>query len=348
MMVALNIRQKIIFDVLAAVKSGASKIRACETIELNIRTFQRWFKGAQVQPDQRSIIDRPIPKNKLSPSEYQTILDCCNNPEYASVPPCQIVPSLADKGVYIGSESSFYRILKAENQLKHRGRSNPKRVSKRPTSYTATGPNQVWSWDISYLPTPVIGQHYYLYLFMDIYSRKIVGAEVFTQEKGKDAANLLQRSVWKEKCSKQNLVLHSDNGAPMKSFTLREKMYDLGIVSSRSRPRVSNDNPYSEAVFKTLKYCPQWPESGFMSLDDARDWVARFMVWYNNKHRHSGIRYVTPDERHKGLDVEILKRRKLVYSKAKNKHPERWSKSIRDWSFIEKVELNPEIKSLAA
>jgi putative transposase len=348
MMVGLNDRHKIVAEVLEAVKAGASKKNACETIDLNIRTFQRWFYGSQVQSDQRPIIDRPEPKNKFSSSEYQVIVDYCNSAEYASSPPCQIVPSLADKGVYIGSESSLYRVLKAEQQLQHRGRSKPKKASKKPTSYTATGANQVWSWDISYLPTPVIGQHYYLYLFMDIYSRKIVGAEVFAQESGEDAADLLQRSVWKEKCIGQNLVLHSDNGAPMKSFTLRAKMQDLGIITSRSRPRVSNDNPYSEAVFKTLKYCPQWPESGFTGLEDARAWVDEFVSWYNDEHRHSGIRYVTPSERHKGLDAEILEHRKLVYLEAKNKHPERWSKDIRDWSFIDKVELNPEVKSLAA
>lgn len=347
-MVSLENRRLMVDSVLEAVESGASKARACETIELNIRTFQRWIKGDDVQPDRRPTAKRPAPKNKFSKREYQAILDCCNNKEYESMPPCQIVPSLADKGKYIGSESSFYRVLKAENQLQHRGRSKPKKASKKPTSYTATAPNQVWSWDISYLPTPVIGQHYYLYLFMDIYSRKIVGAEVYAQESGDHAADLLQRSTWKEKCAGQNLVLHSDNGAPMKSFTLREKMYDLGIITSRSRPRVSNDNPYSEAMFKTLKYCPQWPEFGFTSIDDARIWVDEFVAWYNGIHRHSGIRYVTPTERHEGLDVEILEHRKRVYSSAQARHPERWSKGIRDWSYIDKVELNPEIKSLAA
>jgi transposase InsO family protein len=183
---------------------------------------------------------------------------------------------------------------------------------------------------------------------MDIYSRKIVDAEVFAQESGEDAAGLLQRSVWKEKCAGRNLVQHSDNGAQMKSFTLQAKMYDLGIITSLSRPRVSNDNPYSEAVFKTLKDCPQWTESGFTDLDDAMTWVDEFVVWYNDEHRHSGIRYVTPSERHKGLDAETLEHRKLVYLEAKNKHPKRWSKDIRDWSFIDKVELNPEVKSLAA
>ncbi|MFT6390017.1 MAG: hypothetical protein ACJAUP_003417 [Cellvibrionaceae bacterium] len=144
-MVGLNDRQRIVAGVLDAVKAGASKKNACETVELNIRTFQRWFYCSQVQSDQRPIIDWPEPKNKLSSSEYQAIVDCCNSTEYASSPPCQIVPSLADKDLYIGSESSLYRVLKAEKQLQHRGRSKPKKASKKPTSYTSTGANQVWS-----------------------------------------------------------------------------------------------------------------------------------------------------------------------------------------------------------
>ena len=183
---------------------------------------------------------------------------------------------------------------------------------------------------------------------MDIYSRKIVGAEVYESENATDAAELLQRSVWAEKCVGQDLVLHSDNGAPMKSFTLREKMYDLGVVTSRSRPRVSNDNPYSESMFKTLKYCPQWPSKGFASLSEARSWVDDFVSWYNRDHQHSGISYVTPNERHEGKDEKILEKRKKLYELARKSHPERWSRCIRKWELIKAVELNPEVKTLAA
>ena len=347
-MTSLIERQKLVSGVLQAVDAGASKTRACDVIELNIRTFQRWYKDGEITADKRPITLRPEPTNKLSTGEREEVLDYCNCPDYASLPPNQIVPRLADQGLYIASESSFYRILKEANQLQHRGHSKPRKASKKPTSYTATAANQVWSWDISYLPTGVIGLHYYLYLIMDIYSRKIVGAEVFNSENGEDAADLLQRSVWSEKCVGSGLVLHSDNGAPMKSFTLREKMYDLGVTTSRSRPRVSNDNPYSEAMFKTVKYCPQWPKSGFKSLEDARGWVDDFVIGYNTEHRHSGIRYVTPNERHEGKDIEILKQREGVYAKAKQRKPERWAQNTRNWSFIGSVELNPEVKTLAA
>jgi len=341
-------REKIISNIHAAVASGARKHKACEIIGLNIRTAQRWFNGDEVKADQRPGTKRPEPANKLTERERQAVIDCCNSPEFANLPPNQIVPKLADQGLYLASESSFYRILKQVNQLQPRGRRKPQKTIKKPTSYTATKPNQVWSWDISYLPTGVIGLHYYLYLFMDIYSRKIVGAEVYDSENAMDAAALLQRSVWSEKCVGQDLVLHSDNGAPMKSFTLREKMYDLGVVTSRSRPRVSNDNPYSESMFKTLKYCPQWPLKGFESLSDARRWVDNFVTWYNGNHQHSGISYVTPNERHEGQDEEVLEKRKKLYELARKCNPARWSGSIRKWELIKAVELNPEVKSLAA
>ncbi|CAI2045415.1 Integrase core domain [Serratia fonticola] len=179
-------------------------------------------------------------------------------------------------------------------------------------------------------------------MIMDIYSRKIIAAEIFTSETGDYAAELLQRAVWNEKCSSSNLVLHSDNGSPMRSYTLQAKMYALGVLSSYSRPRVSNDNPYSESLFRTLKYCPWWPENGFRTIDDARAWVSRFASWYNFEHKHSGIKYVTPDERHRGLDVKTLAARRSVYRLAHEKHPERWSKQIRNWDYILEVCLNPE------
>lgn len=341
-------RQNIVDKINIAVASGARKRIACETIGLEIRTFQRWFNGNEVKGDLRPGAKRPEPSNKLTELERQAVIACCNTHEFAHLAPNQIVPKLADQGRYLASESSFYRILKHVNQLQHRGSSKPRKTVVKPTSYTATSPNQVWSWDISYLPSGVIGLHYYLYLFMDIFSRKIVGADVYHSENGADAAELLQRSMWSEKCVGQDLVLHSDNGAPMKSFTLREKMYDLGVVTSRSRPRVSNDNPYSESMFKTLKYCPQWPSKGFSSLSEARAWVDKFVAWYNADHQHSGIRYVTPNQRHAGQDKEILQKRINLYELARKRNPARWSGNTRNWNLITAVELNPEVKRLAA
>jgi putative transposase len=176
----------------------------------------------------------------------------------------------------------------------------------------------VWRWDISYLPTAVIGKHYYLYMIEDIYSRKVVGWEVHYNETAEQAAALRARSVWAEKCLKKDVVLHSDNGAPMKSLTMRAKMYDLGVATSLSRPRVSNDNPYSESLFRTVKYHPRRPSEGFKSLDEARKWVNEFVYWYNNEHRHSRIQFETSSQRHDGLDVGILAKQKVLYQTKKS------------------------------
>jgi transposase InsO family protein len=301
-----------------------------------------------ISNDKRTTAKRPAPINKLSEQERQLMIKTCNTEEFASLPPSQIVPILADRNEYIASESSFYRVLKENNMLHHRGKAKVKKNYHKPTSYTATKANEVWSWDISYLPTSVIGQHYYLYMMEDIYSRKIVGWEVHLNETGEQAADLLERSTWSEKCTQQDLVLHSDNGAPMKSLTLQSKMYDLGVISSRSRPRVSNDNPYSESLFRTVKYCPRWPSEGFSSLDNARQWVKGFVGWYNQQHRHSRIKFVTPNQRHEGLDTQILENRKKLYLKKKESHPERWSKDTRNWQPVGAVELNPEQNKLVA
>jgi putative transposase len=179
-------------------------------------------------------------------------------------------------------------------------------------------------------------------LIEDIYSRKAVGWEVYECESGERAAELMQRTVLGERCTGQPLVLHSDNGAPMKSVTLLSKLYDLGITPSRGRPRVSNDNPYSESLFRTLKYCPQWPRDGFVDLDAARSWVRDFIRWYNHEHRHSRIRFVTPAQRHRGEDQEVLAKRHALYQQARNQHPHRWSGATRNWQPIGTVTLNPE------
>jgi len=331
-----------------AVVSGARKEKACEEIGLSIRTLQRWQESGEISGDKRSDADKPEPSNKLTEEEQQAILDTCNQEEYANLGPSQIVPMLADNGQYLASESSFYRVLKAHDQLSHRGKAKPKGSRTKPQGYTATAPNQVWTWDISYCPSTVIGRFFYLYMIIDIFSRKIVGWEVHESESGEYAADLLERSLWAEKCVRKDVVLHSDNGSPMKCLTMQAKMMDMGVIGSRSRPGVSNDNPYSESLFRTVKYCHRWPSEGFKSLEDARSWVKEFSQWYNNEHRHSRIKFVTPEQRHNGIDKVILAKRRELYTKAQEKHPRRWSKNIRNWNEIGNVELNPENKKEAA
>lgn len=324
--------------------NGARKTRACEQVGLSIRTYQRWLdsKTGQLNGDRRQSTQRPKPHNKLSEEEIARILDICNSEEFADLTPSCIVPSLADKGIYLASESTFYRVLKQHAQLKERSRAKPKVRYKKPEVQTARRANQVWSWDISYLPSTTKGKHYYLYMIEDIFSRKIVGADVYEQESGEDASELLQRTTWKEKCVSAGLTLHSDNGGPMRSYTMSAKMEALGVISSYSRPRVSNDNPYSEALFRTVKYHPSWTRNGFSSIEQAQAWTEAFVQWYNFEHKHSRIKYVTPQQRHSGEDIGILEKRKQVYLEAKRNNPRRWSTTIRNWEYIKEVYLNPE------
>ena len=323
-------------------KRGSRLDRACNEAEIDLRTYRRWYQRGKVQADERPTSLRPEPANKLTEQERQDIIDMSNAPEYASLPPSQIVPTLLDKGQYIASEASFYRVLKAAGQLNRRGRQRSRKKSSKPTSYTATGPNQVFTWDITYLPSGVRGQHYYLYLIEDIYSRKIVGYDVYDRECGEMASQLLQRTLMREQCFNQALVLHSDNGAPMKSLTFKAKIEELGITSSYSRPRVSDDNPYVESLFRTLKCVPSWPSKGFESLVRSRSWVESFVIWYNTVHKHSRLNYVTPSERHSGKDTEILRKRAKVLMAHRQAKPERWSGKIRNYEPIGEVHLNPE------
>ncbi|MBE1557220.1 putative transposase [Filibacter limicola] len=290
--------------------------------------------------DQRPLAEHPEPKNKLSEEEKEEIITVVKQAEYADLPPTQIVPKLADKGIYIASESTFYRVLREEKMQNHRGRSK-KPERKLPESHLAIAPNQVWTWDITWLGGPVRGLFYRLYLILDLFSRKVVGWEVWETEEAKYAEILVKKASINEKIQGAPLVLHSDNGSPMKAATFLVLLENLGIQSSFSRPRVSNDNPYSEAMFRTLKYRPDYPHKGFETLEDARRWAQKFVHWYNEIHLHSGLNFVTPAQCHTGAHVEILEKRKDVYEAAKEKHPERWARETRNWTPHEKVALNP-------
>ena len=199
-------------------------------------------------------------------------MDVVKKEEFVDLPPSQIVPKLADKSVYIASESTMYRILREEQLQQHRGQTKrPK--TKLPESYLATAPNQVWIWDITWLKGPAKCLYYKLYLIIDIFSRKIVGWEVWETEDAAHAGELIKKTIVIEKIHGAPLVLHSDNGSPMKAATFQVLLEKLGVQSSYSRPHVSNDNPYSEAIFRTLKYRPEFPYNGFESIEDARDWT---------------------------------------------------------------------------
>lgn len=326
-----------------ALDKGARQSKACEIAGISSRTLQRWRIIGE--KDQRQTVKKE-PANKLSNIERDQIIETCNLQEYSSMAPKQIVPVLADKGIYLASESSFYRILRDANQLQHRGRSAPANTANKPKAYEACMANQIWSWDITYLASEMKGVFFYLYLFMDIYSRKVIGWEVYENESAEQAADVLRKARMAEAMPvNQELVLHSDNGGPMKGATMLATLQKLGVVPSFSRPSVSNDNPYSESLFKTLKYTPAYPSKPFSSLNEARQWVKEFVTWYNHSHHHSGLKYVTPAQRHSGEDIAILKQRECVYAEAKKRNPQRWSGETRNWGHEPIVKLNPEKES---
>ena len=345
-MISASDRENAVMLIKEAVQNGASVSAACNELGITERTYYRWIKlnrENQSYEDRRPSAVRPDPSSKITPEERAKILEYVNSPEFASMPPCEIVPALADKGIYIASESTFYRILREEKMQNHRGRAEAPhhRVI---ATHKATGPNQVWMWDITYLNGPIKGQFYYLYLISDLFSRDIVGWEVWETEDAAHASELIKRTCLKQhRLSTEPLVLHSDNGSPMKGATMLETLYRLGITPSNSRPRVSNDNAYAESIFKTLKYRPNYQPKGFASLSEARTWVAGFVRWYRYEHHHSGIKYLKPSDCHSGHGIEILSKRHELYELAKEQHPERWNnRATRDWTMPNAVYLNPE------
>lgn len=318
--------------------AGARRARACAVAGLSLRTLQRWRHRPE---DGRPLAVRPVPSNKLTPEEQAAVLAAANSPEFASRPPHQIVPRLADRGEYVASESTMYRLLKATGLQSSRGRARtPSRRTV--TTHVATAPNQLWCWDITWLPSAVKGRWYYWYMMKDVYSRKIVASEVHECESAELAARLLTQGSLREGLRGRPLVLHSDNGSAMKGSTMLACMQNLGVVPSFSRPRVSNDNAHAETLFRTAKYSALWPERPFGDLAAARQWVQRFVIGYNGEHRHSGLQYVTPDQRHRGEAGALLEQRKAVYAAAKEKHPLRWTGEARCWQLEDRVWLNPE------
>ena len=321
-----------------AVVAGARQAEACKVLGLPARSLQRW---AHKSDDGRHG-PKHGPSNKLSAAERKKVVAIATSTEFRDQSPKQIVPKLADRGTYVASESSFYRVLRAERLQRHRGRARP--PTPRPLGPAANGPWQLAAWDITYLRSHTRGQFFYLYLVEDVWSRKILGWDVHDVEASELAAELVER-IRDEAGPDVNLrgwILHSDNGGPMKGATMLATMHRLGIVPSFSRPRVSDDNAYAESLFRTLKYCPEYPSRGFASVEDARAWVARFVAWYNDQHLHSGIGFVTPSSRHAGLDVQVLARRRSVYARAYRRKPARWSGHTRPWIRPEVVTLIPE------
>lgn len=348
-MIGLEDRRKLARDIHRAHEAGARLRLACEIVGIDLRTLQRWKACAGlVSGDGRPEAVRPVPAHALSPIERAAVLHTANEPRFADVPPARIVPMLADEGVYIASESTFSRVLREHGQITHRGKAKAPRATRPPTTHIATAPRQVWCWDMTYLPATVAGRWFYLYLILDLYSRKIVGWEVHDTDDADHAAHLVRRTALAEGIAalQTKPVLHGDNGATLKATTVLAMLHWLGVKPSYSRPRVSDDNAYAESLFRTAKYRPEFPAHGFVDLDGARTWAASFVPWYNVDHRHSSIRYVSPAQRHAGDDHAILAARHALYTEARQRNPARWSRHTRNWSPMGAVTLNPERDSV--
>lgn len=349
-MIRLEDRQNTAQYIEQACRAGARLEPACRIAGVDPRTLQRWKAAGLHRGDGRPQAIRPQPAHALSVEEREKIVQIANEPQFAELPPARIVPMLADEGIYLASESSFSRVLRAQGQNRHRGRAKAPQKRRPPSTHVATAPRQLWSWDVTFMASQVIGKWFYAYVILDIYSRKIVGFEVHETDSADHAVELVRRTALAEgiHALPQKPVLHGDNGPTIKATTVLAMLHWLGIKPSYSRPRVSDDNAFVEALFRTAKYCPQFPAAGFAHLDDARGWMAEFVRWYNHMHRHSGIRYVSPAQRHAGEDRMILAERHALYVNARAANPRRWSRHTRNWQPIDTVTLNPERESVVS
>jgi putative transposase len=280
-----------------------------------------WYRR-RAPRGQRVARPRPAPPLALSVSEREMILTVLNSPRLADCTPYTAWARLLDEGTYLASVRTFYRVLSASglmherrDQLVHPAHAKPELI--------ATAPNQVWSWDITRLRSTLKWQHFYLYVLLDIFSRYVVGWLVASNENAGLAGALIEETCDQYGIARDTLTLHSDRGSPMRAKTTAELLVDLGVAASYSRPRVSNDNPFSEAQFKTLKYRPEFPER-FDGIEHARTHLRRFFAWYNDEHRHSGIGFMTPAAVHFGQATAMQRQRAAVLTAAYRAHPERF------------------------
>lgn len=299
--------------------NGVAKAFLCQALGIPQSCLYRWLKGFSTQ---RKKSTSP-PANSLSSAERQQILNVLHDEEYIEETPYEIVPKLLDKGIYLASIRTFYRILASVNELRERRnqRRNPKYVK---PVLKATAPNQVWSWDITRLPGPYKGIYYYLYVMIDIFSRFVVGWMVSNRENAHLAQHFIRETVRNNGPLDEEVVVHSDNGPQMKAGGTIELLSLLGLVQSFSRPRVSDDNPYSESQFKTLKYHRFFPE-WFSSQEFAEHKMEQLFHWYNYEHMHTGLNLLTPHMVHYGLVDQVVTQRQLIMDQAVENHPERFS-----------------------
>ena len=297
--------------------------KACDTLGLARASYYRWnlyCSSVAAKPQ------RPVPSWVLSGEERKRILDTLHGDRFADQSPREVYATLLDEETYLCSVSSMYRILDAQGEVKERRNQLRHPVYQSP-ELLATAPKQVWSWDITKLRGPVKWTYYYLYVLLDIFSRYVVGWMVAHQELASLARKLIEESCEKQSIDPGQLIIHSDRGPSMTSKPVALLLADLGVTKSHSRPYVSNDNPYSESQFKTLKYRSEFPER-FGSMQESRRFCQVFFPWYNTEHHHSGIGFLTPEQVHQGMAQQVVKEREAVLKKAYQTHPDRFKRGL--------------------
>ena len=318
--------------------AGARLSRCAEVVGISVRTLERWSRNNGGADQRRG--PRTVPGNKLTAREEQRLLELLTSRANCDLSPRQVIPALAEQGTYIASEATAYRVLHKHGLQKHRESKRPS-TRRKPHELVASAPNQVYCWDITYLKANRLGSFHYLYMITDIFSRRIVAARVYDAESDANAAALFAEVHETEQLARGQVTLHADNGAAMKGATLKATLERLGILASYSRPSVSDDNPYIESLFGTMKSRVGYPKKPFETLAHAQTWVDGFVRWYNEDHRHSGLNWITPMDRHTGRERLLLCRREETYRRARFRHPARWSRGIRDCSPAPAVTLNP-------
>jgi putative transposase len=283
-----------------------------------------WYRRRKPRPG--CTLRRGIAPLALSVTEREAIVETLNSARFADCTPYTAWARLLDEGVYLASVRTFYRVLAAEGEVRERRDQLAHPAHTKP-ELIARAPNQVWSWDITRLKSALKWQHFYLYVLIDIFSRYVVGWLLAGAENAALAAALIEESCVKHGVIRDTLTLHSDRGSPMRAKSTAELLVDLGVAASFSRPRVSNDNPFSEAQFKTLKYRPEFPER-FGGLEHARAHLRAFFAWYNDEHRHSGIGFMTPAAVHFGQAAQTQHQRAAVLEAAYRAHPERFKGKV--------------------
>jgi putative transposase len=319
------------------VSSEIEALPACLALGVARATFYR-YRG-NVDGSQTRLLERPSPARSLSSLERKTVLDLLTSERFADDPPRQIWAALLDEGKYFCSVSTMYRILRAEcgvrerrDQLRHPVYSKPELL--------ATSPNQVWSWDITKLLGPAKWTYFYLYVILDIFSRYVVGWTLAHRESGSLAQLLIAETCAKQSIIPGQLTLHADRGSSMKSNQVAHLLADLGVTKTHSRPYVSDDNPFSESQFRTMKYRPEFPDR-FGSIQDARAFCRLFFDWYNTRHHHSGIGLHTPHIVHHGLANSLNDARRLTLTEAHSVHPERFVRTPEPPPLPGAVWINP-------